>query len=45
MDAVCLADLDELEPGFSVPGKKFSGICASQLHFSEMIDYLKSLHL
>lgn len=34
LDAECLVDLEVPEPGLSVPGKKFSGIWTSQLHFN-----------
>lgn len=34
LDTECLLDLKVPEPGLSVPGKKFSGIWTSQLHFN-----------
>lgn len=36
LDTECLVDLKVLEPGLSVPGKKFSGIWTSQLHFNRV---------
>lgn len=37
LDVERLVDLEVLEPGLSVPGKKFSGIWISQLHFDGIV--------